>query len=75
MGATTIKVSVATRDRLKAHAAQYGEPLAAHVEQLLDLAEREERFERLRDAIAATSAEDLATYARERDAWLAADLS
>lgn len=75
MTATTIKVPSATRDRLKQHAARYGEPLAAHVERLLDLAEREERFELLREAIAATSAEDLATYERERDAWLDADLS
>ena len=75
MTVTTIKVSVATRDRLKEHAARYGEPLAAHVERLLDLAEREERFERLREAIAATSDEDLATYQAERDTWLDADLS
>ena len=75
MTATTIKVSMATRDRLKAHAAQYGEPLGAHLERLLDLAEREERFERLRDAIADTSAQGVAAYERERDAWLDADLS
>lgn len=75
MTATTIKVSTATRDRLKAHAAQYGEPLSAHLERLLDLAERDERFERLGNAIADTSAQDLAAYERERDAWLDADLS
>jgi hypothetical protein len=75
MTATTIKVPAATRDRLKAHAAQYGEPLAAHLERLLDLAEREERFAQLRDAITETTSEDLAAYERERDAWLDADLS
>lgn len=75
MTATTIKVPVATRDRLKEHAARRGETLAVHIERLLDLADREARFEQLRQAIATTSASDAADYARERDAWLDADLS
>lgn len=75
MTATTIKVPVATRDRLKAHAARHGETLAVHVERLLDLADREERFETLRVAIAATRPAALASYEHERDVWLDADLS
>lgn len=75
MTVTTIKVAIATRDRLKAHAARRGESLGAHLERLLDLAEREERFEALRTAIAATGAGDRAVYDRETDAWLDADLT
>lgn len=75
MTSTTIKVATSTRDRLKAHAAQHGETLGEHVERLLDLAEREERFEALRTAIAATTPEDRASYVRERDEWLDADLA
>lgn len=71
---TTIKVSAATRDRLKAHAAQRGETLGVHLERLLDLAEREERFEALRAAMATTTAADQASYRHERDEWLDADL-
>lgn len=67
-------MSAATRDRLEAHAAQRGETLGAHLERLLDLAEREERFEALRVAMAATSPTDRASYVRERDDWLDADL-
>ncbi|MGD8151048.1 hypothetical protein [Ornithinimicrobium sp. Y1694] len=74
MTSTTIKVSTATRDRLKAHAAQRGETLGVHLERLLDLAEREERFEALRTAIAKTTAADRASYDRERGEWLDADL-
>lgn len=75
MTTTTIKVSAATRDRLKAHAAQRGETLGVHLDRLLDLADREERFEALRAAMAATSPADQASYQRERDEWLDADLS
>lgn len=75
MTTTTIKVSAATRDRLKAHAAQRGETLGVHLDRLLDLAEREERFEALRAAMTAMSPADLASYQRERDEWLDADLS
>lgn len=75
MNATTIKVPVSTRDRLKAHAAAHGETLAVHVERLLDLADREDRFASLRGAIAQTRPEDLESYESERDAWLDADLS
>lgn len=74
MTSTTIKVSAVTRDRLKAHAAQHGETLGAHLERLLDLAEREERFNALRTAMATMTPEDRASYVRERDEWLDADL-
>jgi len=75
MTSTTIKVSRATRDRLKAHAALRGETLGEHVEHLLDLADREDRFDALRAAIAATPPADRASYVRERDEWLDADLA
>lgn len=75
MTSTTIKVSRATRDRLKAHAAQRGETLGEHVEHLLDLADREDRFDALRAAVAATPPSDRASYVRERDEWLDADLA
>lgn len=75
MTSTTIKVSTATRDRLKAHAAQRGETLGEHLEHLLDLADREDRFEALRAAMATTAPADLASYVRERDEWLDADLA
>ncbi|MCK0112467.1 hypothetical protein MWU75_09990 [Ornithinimicrobium sp. F0845] len=75
MTSTTIKVPSATRDRLKVHAARRGETLAAHIERLLDLADREDRFEQLREAIVATSSGGQVAYERERDAWLDADLT
>lgn len=75
MTATNIKVPVATRDRLKERAALRGETLAAHLDRLLDLAEREDRFTALRDAMAAMTPEARASYERERDEWLDADLS
>lgn len=75
MTVTTIKVPAATRDRLKAHAAEYGEPLGAHVERLLDLADRESRFEQLASAVEATVGAKLDDYSRERDEWLDAELA
>jgi macrodomain Ter protein organizer (MatP/YcbG family) len=75
MSLTTIKLSAATRDRLKVHAARRGESLGAHIERLLDLADREARFEALRTAIAATPPTALAAYEREAAEWLDADLS
>ncbi|PRY61313.1 hypothetical protein BCF74_10661 [Knoellia remsis] len=75
MTATTIKVPVATRDRLKEHAARRGETLAEHVERLLDLADREDRFASLRTAIDAMDEDARTAYEHERDAWLDADLS
>lgn len=60
---------------MKVHAARRGETLAVHIDRLLDLADREERFEQLRQAIVATSAPHVGAYERERDAWLDADLS
>lgn len=74
MTATTIKVSASTRDRLKAHAAAYGEPLGVHLERLLDLADREARFDAMHTAMAAAPIEVRVAYERERDEWLDARL-
>ncbi|SDS53438.1 hypothetical protein [Agrococcus carbonis] len=75
MSLATITLSAATRDRLKVHAARRGESLGAQIERLLDLADREARFEALRAAIAATPPVALAEYDREASEWLDADLS
>lgn len=74
MTATTIKVPVATRDRLKERAARRGETLAVQLDHLLDLAEREDRFAALRSAMAAMTPAARDAYERERDEWLDADL-
>jgi len=69
---TTIKVTTETRDRLKAQASVAGTSLGEHLARLADLADRHERLESLRVAIATTPADQ----AEERDGeWLAADLA
>lgn len=75
MTATTIKVSTATRDRLKRHAHQAGDSLGDHIDRLLDAAEREERFAAMRTRIAAMTDAERADYVAERDLWLDADLA
>jgi len=71
--ATTIKVSVDVRDRLKGQAAAAGRTLGDHLRHLADLGERSERFEALRTAIAATGPEDLKSYQDETKAWESLD--
>lgn len=66
---TTIKVSNEVRDRLKGQAAQAHRTLGQHLEFLAGLGEREARIAALRAAIRATSAEDLASWREETDAW------
>ncbi len=75
MTVTTIKVSTTTRDRLKEHAERAGVPLGVFVDRLLDETDRKERFERLRAQIGGMTPEQRASYERERDEWLDADLS
>ncbi|QGH70564.1 antitoxin [Pseudactinotalea sp. HY158] len=69
MTMTTIKVSVQTRDRLKAQAAASKRSLGSYLEELAEVAERRARFERLRAAMAATPQELRDSYDDERRVW------
>jgi hypothetical protein len=66
---TTIKVSNEVRDRLKGQASLAHRTLGQHLEHLADLGERELRMAALRDAIGATSAEDLGSWHAETRDW------
>lgn len=72
---TTIKVSNELRDRLKAQAARADRTLGAHLAALADLADRDERLARLKQAIADTSPEALESYRVETLQWEATELS
>lgn len=74
MTSTTIKVSVETRDRLKAQAARDNLTLGEHLSRLADHADRARRFQELRESIARTSDADLRSYEAETREWLDADL-
>lgn len=63
--ATTIKVSVATRDRLKLHASKNNLTLEEHLNFLEDLADRELRFDALRESMSKMTEEDWAAYREE----------
>lgn len=66
---TTIKVSNEVRDRLKAQATRAHRTLGEHLAHLVDLADREGRFQDLRQAIAATPPQAMQSYADEVAAW------
>lgn len=66
---TTIKVSTDVRDRLKAQASRAHRTLGEHLAHLADLGDRQQRFEALRGAIAATPPEVMADYQAEVRAW------
>ena len=66
---TTIKVSNDVRDRLKAQATSAHRTLGEHLAHLADLADREGRFEAMRQAITDTPPEAMASYADEVAAW------
>ncbi|MEE3126917.1 MAG: antitoxin [Actinomycetota bacterium] len=74
MTATTIKVSRETRDRLKAQAARSDITLGEHLARLADRADRDLRFQALRESIARTSEADMRSYEAETREWLDADL-
>ncbi len=74
MTVTTIKVSSATRDRLKEQASATGESLGDYLTRLADKADREARFAAMRAAMAATPPDVMADYWRETREWLDADL-
>ncbi|MGN6250789.1 MAG: hypothetical protein ACTHNS_03125 [Marmoricola sp.] len=69
MTSTTIKVTAEVRDRLKVQAAREHRTLGEHLGHLADLADREQRFDALRNAMATTSAEEMSSYAEEVAAW------
>lgn len=70
---TTIKVSAELRDRLKAQAAVHGRGIGEHIAVLADRADREARLTRLRQQIAETPPDLMASYRAETSRWLAAD--
>lgn len=70
---TTIKVSNEVRDRLKAQATQAHRTLGEHLAHLADLADREGRFEAMRQAMAKTSPNAMESYVHEVAAWDALD--
>ncbi len=74
MTATTIKVTAAVRDRLKAQAYSAHLTLGEHLERLADLADREARYAALAGAIEGMSDEQRADYRRESSTWVDADL-
>ena len=69
MTSTTIKVSDVVRDRLKVQAARAHRTLGEHLAHLADIADREDRMASLRAAMAATPADQLASYRAEVAAW------
>jgi hypothetical protein len=68
MTLTTIKVTTEVRDLLKEQAAAEHRTLGEQIEYLVERGERARRFERLRQEIAATPPELMASY-REETAW------
>ncbi len=72
---TTIKVTSSTRDRLKQGARSKGLSLGAYLDRLAADAERQERWDVLRVAIASTTTADMTSYAAETAEWELAELS
>lgn len=72
---TTIKVSDALRDRLKAQAARDGLTLGAHLARLADADDRRERLRVLAEAISGGSSESAASHAIESAAWERTELT
>ncbi|MGO1319757.1 MAG: hypothetical protein ACTII7_06050 [Galactobacter sp.] len=68
MTVTTIKVPSEIRDVLKRQAAQEHRTLAEHLKHLAAAEDKRVRFQRLRESMAATPADD--EYRREADDWL-----
>lgn len=67
---TTIKVSAATRDRLKARADRFEwASLDSYINALIDCAEEAEYFTTLNRQLAFASDAELASYAAEAEPW------
>ena len=72
---TTIKVSDALRDRLKAQASRAGLTLGAHLALLADAADRRDRLANLAHVIAESPAVVAQAHADESRLWENAELS
>lgn len=72
---TTIKVTPVTRDRLKSHAQRADRTINDYLDMLIDLADRELRFDALRAAIANTSEEDMKSWREETEMWETVELT
>jgi hypothetical protein len=72
---TTIKVTPVTRDRLKSHAKRAERTINDYLDMLIDLADRELRFDALRAAIANTSERDMKSWREETDIWETVELT
>ena len=72
--ATTIKVTRATHRRLKAGAQPY-RSINDYLEHLINLEERQRMVEEMRQAIAATSPEQIASWRSESRQWETAQLA
>lgn len=72
---TTIKVSDALRDRLKAQAARDGLTLGAHLARLADADDRRTRMRMLKAAISATPPAIAESHAAESADWERAELA
>lgn len=66
---TTIKVPVELRDRIKEMASQRDETMPSFVEYLLAQELRRQKLDKLRQDIAASSDEDLASWREEVALW------
>jgi hypothetical protein len=73
MTMTTIKVSMTTRDRLKAHAEAAHQSLGAYLDGLADLADRRARMEAMRLAMTTATDSELASYRAETGEWDSVD--
>ncbi len=69
MATTTIKLDSSLRDRLNEEARRDGVTVARVLEVMLEERARVRRFDALRAAIAATAAEDRASYEGETAEW------
>lgn len=72
---TTIKVSTALRDRLKAQAAREGLTIGAHLARLADAEDRRLRLRSLKSAIADSAIEDSRSHAAETTDWERTELT
>jgi hypothetical protein len=71
---TTIKLSKATRDRIKVNAAKQNLTIEEHLNFLEDLHAREQRWDAMRAALAKMTTQDWADYHKESTSISGADL-
>lgn len=71
---TTLKVSTQTRDRIKAHASKSDRTIDQYINYLIDLADRELRWDAMREALGKMTPQDWADYNAEVSSIAGADL-